>query len=130
MFDETKYINSLPFYSSKDETRLIKQKIDAIDVNLPHKQYLEEVENAKRDIQKFIDDEQRKYDDESARLHALFEQDMVDEFNLVQFPFSIIRRIHNDAYEKGHAHGFASIHNYYYDLVEFAEFIMKHARDI
>ena len=89
-----------------------------------------EVENIKSEVERFIRDERNKYSNESARLHELFEQDMVDEFNLLQFPFSIIRKIHDVAWEKGHSGGYAEVYNCYFDIVEFAEFIMKHAKDI
>lgn len=130
MFNATRYKNTLVFYTSADSKRLIDEKVKLINMNLPHQQYLDEVENIKHEVERFIRDERNKYSDESASLHALFEQDMVEEFNLLQFPFSIIRKIHDVAWEKGHSGGYAEVYNCYYDIVDFAEYIMKHARDI
>jgi len=130
MFNATRYKNTLTFYTSADSKRLIDEKVKLINMNLPHQQYLDEVENIKSEVARFIKDERNKYSNESARLHELFEQDMVEEFNLLQFPFSIISKIHGVAWEKGHSGGYAEVYNCYFDIVDFAYFIMKHAKDI
>ena len=72
-------------------------------------------------IQEILDEEaykaQRKeYNDESAKLHEEFVNDLFENFNVTDN--SKRQKAFDLAWEKGHANGLEEVYNEFYDLVE------------
>ena len=75
-------------------------------------------------IQEILDEDaykarRKEYNDESAKLHEEFVNDLFENFNVTNNPKK--HKAFALAWEKGHANGLEEVYNEFYDLVELIE---------
>lgn len=118
--DFSKYKNNLPYPKEDDYTDRVAEIAEINNTPMTAQQRTEAMKEMSKKVKQRYDEMRDAYYDNGGKIEQQFRKDVEEEFKFAHLPEKVKAKIHYMAYEDGHAHGYESIYNEYFDLVEIA----------